>query len=89
MVRLPRPAKSLAVSLPIPTLAPVTIAVFPSSRTSEDHLGINRDLQKVGIKVGLKPLFTVNLTPNAMSKSRHRPNEASRGMKDCLREMFA
>ena len=42
---LPLPARSLAVSLPIPTLAPVTTAVFPSRRTSEDHLGINRDLK--------------------------------------------
>lgn len=80
-MRLPRPAKSLAVSLPIPTLAPVTIAVFPSSRTSEDHLGINRDLQKVGIKVGIKQIFTGNPTPNTMLKSHHRQKEASGGWK--------
>lgn len=82
IVSLPRPARSLAVSLPIPTLAPVTIAVFPSSRTSEDHLGINRDLQKVGIKVGIKQIFTGNPTPNTMLKSHHRQKEVSGGWKN-------
>lgn len=81
MVRLPRPARSLAVSLPIPTLAPVTIAVFPSSRTSEDHLGINRDLKKVGIKVGIRQIFTGNPTPNTMLKSRRGQREVSGGWK--------
>lgn len=46
-VCLPLPAKSLAVSLPIPVLAPVTIAVFPSRRTFEDHFGTNTDLRKL------------------------------------------
>lgn len=49
-VYLPLPARSLAVSLPIPTLAPVTIAVFPSRRTSEDHWGMKWDLRREEMK---------------------------------------
>ena len=43
---LPLAARSLTVSLPIPVLPPVTIAVFPSRFTSEVHLRKNRDLRK-------------------------------------------
>lgn len=43
-VCLPLLARSLTVSFPIPVLPPVTIAVFPSRRVSEDHVGMKRDL---------------------------------------------
>lgn len=43
-VCLPLLARSLTVSFPIPALPPVTIAVFPSRRVSEDHVGMKRDL---------------------------------------------
>lgn len=43
-VFLPLLARSLTVSFPIPALPPVTIAVFPSRRVSEDHVGMKRDL---------------------------------------------
>ncbi len=43
----PRFARSLAVSFPIPVFAPVTIAVFPSKRISDDQLLMKSPLKRV------------------------------------------
>lgn len=42
---LPRFARSFAVSFPIPVFAPVTIAVFPSNRISDDQLLVTSPLK--------------------------------------------
>lgn len=95
-VCLPLPARSLAVSLPIPMLAPVIIAVFPSRRTSEDHLVTNTDLKsEVSKGQVIREILRGILTPNMMEKSnsyrQQNKNNFVRKMKGinyCLCNMF-
>jgi hypothetical protein len=44
LAHLPRLKKSLAVSFPIPELAPVIIAVFPSRRVLDMHFALNNPI---------------------------------------------